>query len=88
MHLNDVKVSIVERQKGVRMIVKFEYRKLRGKIREKFSTETAFAEVLGITKTGLSKKLNCASGFSQNDILKWCELLDIEIDEIPVYFFA
>lgn len=66
----------------------YTYNKLRGRIVEKYGTQEKFAEVLGITKQGLSLKMTGKSGFSQKDILQWCELLDIQQDRIVEYFFA
>lgn len=66
----------------------YEYRKLRGRIREMFFTERAFADCLGISRTSLSKKLNGKTEFSQADIREWCQLLNIKESEISEYFFA
>ena len=66
----------------------FEYNKLRGRIIEKYGTQGKFAEALGVTETTISRKMNMASGFSKEDIVKWSELLNISTDEIGIYFFA
>ena len=66
----------------------YTYNKLRGRIVEKYGTQEKFAEALSITKQGLSLKMTGKSGFSQKDILVWCELLDIKHDQINEYFFA
>lgn len=63
------------------------YAKLRGKIVEKYGTIEEFRKVLGISKVTASKKLNGATGFSQADILRWSDLLDIEIEDVGSYFF-
>lgn len=63
------------------------YRRLRGRIIERFDTQEAFAEAFGISKNAFSKKMMGGSGFSQNDIRKCCELLEIDRDEIGKYFF-
>lgn len=68
--------------------VKFDYRKLRGLIREKYGTESEFSRAVGIGRTTLSQKLNNASDFSRSEIVKICETLEIETAEIPAYFFA
>lgn len=65
----------------------FDYSRLRGKIREVFGTEGEFAKALGISKTSLSDKLNNKVSFTSTEINKACELLDISIRFIPVYFF-
>lgn len=66
----------------------FDYSKLRGKIVEKYRTQTAFAEANQVSNRTISLKLNNGIGFSQDEIIKWCEMLDIEAREIPTYFFT
>lgn len=66
----------------------FNYSKLRGKIKEKFDTQDRFATSLGVSYTSLSMKLNNNWGFTQSEIIKSCELLDIPLDEIHLYFFT
>lgn len=66
----------------------FSYSKLKGRIIEKFGTRKKFAEEIGITETALSRKLNCKTGFSQDDIEQWANILDISISEYGDYFFA
>lgn len=66
----------------------FNYSKLKGRIIEKYGSMTNFSEELGVSKQALSRKINGNIGISRTDILKWCELLDIEQSEIGIYFFA
>lgn len=66
----------------------YDYCKLRGRITEKYGSQKKFAKTVGTSAQTVSSKLNCRAEFSKKDILKWCEALDISIDEIPVYFFA
>ncbi|MCH1982459.1 DUF739 family protein [Ruminococcus sp. OA3] len=66
----------------------FDYSKLKGKIVENYGTQGKFATVNNLTDRSISLKLNNGIGLSQDEILKWCELLDIEIAEIPSYFFT
>lgn len=66
----------------------YEYRKLIGRIIEKFGTRKAFAEYLKLSENSMSKKLNGVTAFSQSDIETWCKALDIELSEAGVYFFA
>lgn len=42
----------------------FNYSKLRGKIREVYGTESAFAVALGMGRVSLSQRLNNAAEFS------------------------
>lgn len=64
------------------------YAKLRGRIVEKFGTQDAFREQIGISKTAMSNKMTGKTGFSQNDIIKWCDLLSIDMQNVSDYFFA
>ena len=63
------------------------YAKLRGRIVEKYGSISAFQKRLSITLTQVSKKLNGVSGFSQEDIVEWAELLEIDLADVGVYFF-
>jgi len=64
------------------------YAKLRGRIVEKYGTQDEFRKKVGISKTAMSKKMTGKTGFSQNDIVKWCELLSIDLQNVSDYFFA
>lgn len=66
----------------------FDYRKLRGKIKEVFETQQNFAKAMKMSNTSLSEKLNNKVDFTQKEIHKAVELLGIPKDDIPVYFFA
>jgi transcriptional regulator with XRE-family HTH domain len=63
------------------------YAKLRGKIREVFGRQENFAEAMGIDPSTLSAKLNNKSPWTREDIELVCELLHIDLLEIPEYFF-
>lgn len=66
----------------------FDYNKLRGKIKEIFKTQDVFAERMELSRTSLSSRLNNQTGFSQDEILKACDLLDIPVNEMVQYFFT
>jgi hypothetical protein len=66
----------------------FDYSKLRGRIREKFKTESAFGTAIGLSHNSLSKKLNGKIMFVQNEIDKAIVLLEIPDAEISTYFFT
>lgn len=66
----------------------FKYAKLRGRITEKFGTESHFAKVLGVSLVAVSRKLTGKSGFTGRDIEKWCEVLEIPLKEVGSYFFT
>ena len=65
----------------------FDYSELVELIRIKFSTHDLFAKALGIGRVSLSQRLNNKLEFSQAEMLKAAELLNIEQKEIPRYFF-
>lgn len=64
------------------------YRRLRGRIIEKYGTQGAFAKVLGITDQTVTSKLAGRIQFSQDDIVTWCNLLGITVDDVGAFFFA
>lgn len=66
----------------------YNYNKLRGRIVEKYGTQYKFAEAVGMSKQGVSLKMTGKTSFSQGDINKWCDLLDIKTEQIAEYFFA
>ncbi len=68
--------------------MRWNYAKLRGKIKEVFGTQDAFAEALGIGRVSLSQRLNNLLEFTQEEIFKACGLLDIAVNDIPDYFFC
>ncbi len=66
----------------------FDYRRLRGKIKEVFGTQDNFAKALGIGRVSLSQRLNNLLDFSQEEIHKSCDILGIKQEELPLYFFT
>jgi transcriptional regulator with XRE-family HTH domain len=70
------------------MDVNFSYRKLKGKIIEKFGSQDAFAKALGVSKQSVSKKMNGRTYFNQEDIITWSDLLGIELNEAGAYYFT
>ena len=65
-----------------------DYRKLRGKIKEVFDTNGAFAEALDLDPPTLSSKLNNKSEWTTNEIVRACELLNIRLSDAHLYFFT
>lgn len=65
----------------------YDYSKLRGRIIEKYGSCGAFAKVFPMSERTLSLKLTCKRSWSQKQIMRACELLDIEQQEMPDYFF-
>lgn len=66
----------------------YDNRKLRGRIKEKCGTQDIFAEKIGIGRVTLSQRLDNQSEFSQDEIYKSCDVLEIDKEDIPIYFFA
>ncbi|MBP5728362.1 MAG: DUF739 family protein [Clostridia bacterium] len=66
----------------------FNYSKLKGRITEKCGTQKAFAELLGVTEGTLTSKLLGYTYFTQDEILRSMGILDIESDQVTLYFFT
>lgn len=66
----------------------YEYRRLKGRIIEKYGTMGEFAKEIGISQNSLSKKMNCKTGISQEDIEFWSKLLDISPEDYGAFYFA
>lgn len=66
----------------------FNYSKLRGRIREKYDTQSNFAQKMGISTVSVSCKLGNKAQWTQEEILKAAQLLEISNEEIPTYFFT
>lgn len=62
--------------------------KLKGQIVKKFGSQGQFAKHLGRTEQTVTAKLNGRSSFSQDDIIEWCNALDIDAASVGEYFFA
>lgn len=70
-----------------RIGVAFDYSKLKGRIIEKFGTQQVFANAMEWSERTLSLKMNNLRVWTQKDIIKASNLLDISEDEIQDYFF-
>lgn len=64
------------------------YSKLLGRIVEKVGTQSNFADRMGLSERSISLKLNGKVGWKQGEIVKACEVLEINDHEIPAYFFT
>ena len=65
-----------------------DYSNLVGQIYWKFGSKSKFADEMGISRLTLDKKLSSKTDWTQSEIRKACEILDIEKKKIPDYFFA
>lgn len=68
----------------------FDFRRLEGRIVEKFGTRAAFASYLGMKPAILSSRLNGGTYFRMDEILTICEpgCLDIDPQDLKAYFFT
>ena len=66
----------------------FNTSKLKGRIVEMYGSAERFSRVIGCSSDKVYKYLQGNSGLKQADIIKWAEILEIEPEEIPIYFFA
>lgn len=64
------------------------YPKLRGKIREKYGTQEAFAAAMDKAPGTLSAKLTGKVEWTRQEIEDVCRLLDIPLIQAHEYFFA
>ena len=68
--------------------IEFNFSKLRGRIVEKFGKQEDFAKAVGISYVSLSKRLNNHLEFSAREILRMSNILEINSEDIPLYFFT
>lgn len=66
----------------------FDYRKLKGRIVEKFDTLALFAEAIGKKPQQVTSKINDGTAFNSNTIMDWANPLDIPTEEYGTYFFT
>ena len=67
---------------------KYDYAKLKGKIKEVFNTQKDFADAIGISTTSLSYKLNNQKDFTRNELDKAVDVLKLNKEEIYEIFFT
>lgn len=65
-----------------------DYSDLRGLIRARFKTQSAFATAIGISACSVSAKLNGTSEWTAKEIRNSCKVLNISPDQIQKYFFC
>lgn len=66
----------------------FDFNKLRGRIKECFGSEKAFAEAMGIAASNLSARLNGKIHWGADEIKAASDLLRIPDEEMVAYFFT
>lgn len=65
----------------------FDFQDLKGRIKSKFERQSDFAKAIGMSPVSLSNKLNNKVPFTQSEMNKICEVLDIDKEFIPIIFF-
>ena len=68
--------------------MQFDYSKLLGRIKEYGHTQKSLAAEVGMAEATMSLKLNNESYFSQKEMLRICDVLEIVCTEIGAYFFT
>ncbi len=66
----------------------YDYRKILGKITERYEKRYMFANAIGWSERTCSLKLNGKIEWKQSEISKACKLLDISVHDIATYFFT
>ena len=62
--------------------------KLRGRIIEKFGSQNAFSRAVNNSTSFVSQYLKGHKNLNQTTIDKWSAALEIDVDDIPAFFFA
>ena len=66
----------------------FDYNKLKGRIIEKFGSQSEFAKAMNWSERTLSKKINGKISWKQTDICSAIQLLGLSEEDIQEYFFT
>lgn len=66
----------------------YNYDRLRGRIKEKGYTQETLCDAINMSQVSLSAKLNSKTAFTQRDIARICQALDICSSWIGAYFFT
>ena len=65
----------------------FDYSKLKCRIIDLYGSQTAFAQLMGISSHSLSLKMNGKRVWTQKEIARAIDLLKLGKDDIKIYFF-
>lgn len=65
----------------------FDYRKLSGRIREKYRTQAEFSRALNMSERSLSLKMGGKRAWTQSEIDRAVTCLGLTENDIPEYFF-
>ena len=64
------------------------YAKLKGRIKEKYNSQIAFAKAMGMDPASMSAKLNNKTPWKREEIERACDLLEIPLEQMYIYFFT
>jgi hypothetical protein len=78
-------VQNIEHERRVYMA--FDYSKLKGRIIEKYGSQSLFAKAMQLSERSLSLKLNGKRSWKQSEICTAIKLLELQEDDISIYFF-
>ena len=68
-------------------IVEFNFDKLTGRIIEKFKTRDNFAAKVPMSIPTLINKLSGRVDFKSKEVVRFCELLESPLEQIPKFFY-
>ena len=68
--------------------MKYNYNKLKGRIKEFFGTQEKFAEAMNLSATSINNKLNNKTPWTQDEIFLSITKLQIQPIEIQEVFFT
>ncbi len=66
----------------------YDYTKLNGRIIEKCGSQREFAKRMGLSERTVSQKMNNKIAWKQSEIQKAIVILELTVEEIPLYFFT
>ena len=75
-------------EKHVSEEILFDFSKLKGRIKEIYGTQSAFAIAMLMNEATLSNKLNNNVEFSPKEIVRAMLLLNIDFNNVEEYFFT
>lgn len=70
------------------MNLKYDYSKLRGRIVEKYGSNRNFSKAMELSERTISLKLNNKIFWTQKEIEKAIDVLDLSSNDIQNYFFT
>jgi len=66
---------------------KYDFSELRGLIAKRHMTAASLSRKIGLSETTMYSKLNNNTEFTQSEIKKIADVLNINPEDIPLYFF-